>query len=82
VGDSPRLAAASDDGPDPAAAAELLDVCEVTDRLPDDEREVVDLLFFNHLTQQEAADALRISVPTVKRRWREARERMEELLAR
>jgi RNA polymerase sigma-70 factor (ECF subfamily) len=81
-GDGPRVAEAADDGHDPAAAAELLDVHEVADRLPDDERDVVDLLFYNHLTQEEAAEALGVSVPTVKRRWREARERMAEMLAR
>lgn len=43
------------------------------DDLPDDAREAFDLLWYQGLTQAEAADLLGISEPTVKRRWRAAR---------
>ena len=41
--------------------------------LPDEEREVVGLLFYEQLTQQEAATVLGVSLRTVKRRWLSAR---------
>ena len=41
--------------------------------LPDEEREVVGLLFYEGLTQQEAATVLGVSLRTVKRRWQSAR---------
>jgi RNA polymerase sigma-70 factor (ECF subfamily) len=41
--------------------------------LPDEEREVVGLLFYEQMTQQEAATVLAVSLRTVKRRWQSAR---------
>ena len=41
--------------------------------LPDEEKEVVGLLFYEGLTQQEAANVLGVSLRTVKRRWLSAR---------
>lgn len=41
--------------------------------LPDDEREVVGLLWYEGLSQEEAAAVLAVSVRTVKRRWQAAR---------
>jgi RNA polymerase sigma factor (sigma-70 family) len=41
--------------------------------LPDEEKEVVGLLFYEGLTQEEAATVLGISLRTVKRRWLSAR---------
>jgi RNA polymerase sigma-70 factor (ECF subfamily) len=46
---------------------------ELVEKLAEDEREVVDLLFYQGMTEREAAAALGISDRTVKRRWREAR---------
>lgn len=79
--DAPRLAGAADDGPDPAAGVSL-DLHQTVGLLPDELREVFNLLFYLGLTQDEAAKVMEVSVPTVKRRWREARERLEELIAR
>jgi RNA polymerase sigma factor (sigma-70 family) len=41
--------------------------------LPDDEREMFDLLLYEGLTQPEAAAVLQTSLRTVKRRWQRAR---------
>jgi RNA polymerase sigma factor (sigma-70 family) len=41
--------------------------------LPVEEREVVGLLFYEGLTQEEAATVLGVSLRTVKRRWQSAR---------
>lgn len=48
--------------------------------LPDEEREVVGLLFYEQLTQQEAASLLGVSLRTVKRRWLSARCLLREKL--
>jgi RNA polymerase sigma factor (sigma-70 family) len=41
--------------------------------LPDEERDVFDLLWYEGLTQEEAAAVLKVSLRTVKRRWQSAR---------
>jgi RNA polymerase sigma-70 factor (ECF subfamily) len=41
--------------------------------LPEEERQVFDLLWFQDLTQEEAASVLTISLATLKRRWASAR---------
>lgn len=46
---------------------------EQVERLPDDQREVFDLLWYEGLTQPEAATVLGMSLKTVKRRWQDAR---------
>ena len=46
---------------------------EAAARLPDDLRAVFDLLWYQEMTQAEAAALLDIAVPTVKLRWMKAR---------
>ena len=41
--------------------------------LPEDERQAVGLLYYQGLSQEEAAAVLGVSVRTVKRRWQSAR---------
>jgi RNA polymerase sigma-70 factor (ECF subfamily) len=53
---------------------------ELTESLPQEERDVVDLLFIHEATQEEAAAALGVSLRTVKRRWLAARTRLGEVL--
>jgi RNA polymerase sigma-70 factor (ECF subfamily) len=48
--------------------------------LPTEEREVFELLWYQELTQAEAAAVLGVSVPTVKRRWLQARLLLQEAL--
>lgn len=48
--------------------------------LPDDEREIFDLLLYEGLSQPEAAVVLQTSLRTVKRRWQSARLRLHEAL--
>lgn len=43
------------------------------EKLPEAEREIVNLLFYEALTQDEAARLLGVNVRTVKRRWQSAR---------
>jgi RNA polymerase sigma-70 factor (ECF subfamily) len=53
---------------------------ERVDTLPDAEREVVELLWYQELTQEEAAEVLNVDRSTVKRRWLAARLKLAEVL--
>jgi RNA polymerase sigma-70 factor (ECF subfamily) len=50
------------------------------EKLPDEERDVFTLLWYQDLSQAEAASLLQVSVPTVKRRWLAARLRLQDAL--
>lgn len=50
------------------------------DALPEEERAVVDLLWYHGMTQEEAAQVLDISLSTLKRRWMTARVRLQAIL--
>jgi RNA polymerase sigma factor (sigma-70 family) len=52
------------------------------EKLPEDEQEVVNLIFYEGLTQDEAARVLEISVRTLKRRWQSAKLKLHEELNR
>jgi RNA polymerase sigma-70 factor (ECF subfamily) len=53
---------------------------EAAARLPDDLRAVFDVLWYQGLTQAEAAALLDVSVPTVKLRWMKARLQVQQAL--
>jgi RNA polymerase sigma factor (sigma-70 family) len=57
-----------------------LELMAAMERLDEGEREVVDLLYFNDLTQFEAAGLLGVDESTVKRRWARARVRLAKWL--
>jgi RNA polymerase sigma-70 factor (ECF subfamily) len=78
LGDSPPDP--SDHAADPGRLAEWCEFHRQTDQLPDDEREVVDLLFYQGLTQPEAAAVLEVTVRTVQRRWQSALLKLHRLL--
>lgn len=50
------------------------------ENLPDDQREVFNLVWYEGLTQEEAAEAIGISLRTLKRRWQSARLLLHERL--
>lgn len=54
---------------------------EQVQRLPTEERQVFELLWYQELAQAEVAALLHVSVPTVKRRWLAARLRLRKALA-
>jgi RNA polymerase sigma-70 factor (ECF subfamily) len=49
-------------------------------KLPDEQCEVFDLIWYHGLTQEETADVLGISLSSVKRRWQSARVNLMESL--
>jgi len=79
---------ADDDGGSLAQAAEPSNVEDWSEfhahveALPDDEQELVNLLWYEGLTQEEAAQVLGVSLRTVKRRWHSARLKLHEALQR
>jgi RNA polymerase sigma-70 factor (ECF subfamily) len=56
----------------PASPARWLELHELMDALPAEEREVIELLFYQGLSQAEAAEVSGVSLRTVQRRWHEA----------
>jgi len=75
---SPLEQAAADDSP--SRLAFWTEFHQEIDRLPDEDREVFDLLWYQGLSQAEAAKALGISERTVKRRWQSARMKLTQSL--
>jgi len=53
---------------------------EAVARLPDDLRAVFDLLWYQEMSQAEAAALLGVAVPTVKLRWMKARLQVQQAL--
>ena len=58
--------------PEPGSLAEWCDFHTKIEQLPDEQREVVGLLFYQGLSQAEAAQVLDVTVRTVQRRWHAA----------
>lgn len=53
---------------------------ETIEGLDDEDREMFDLLFYEGLTQEEAAEVLHTSIRTVRRRWQRARLMLEKAM--
>ncbi|NBX29710.1 sigma-70 family RNA polymerase sigma factor [bacterium] len=53
---------------------------EAVARLAAEHREVIDLLFYDGISQHEAADVLGVSIRTLKRRWQQAKLVLHEAL--
>ena len=81
---SEPLVAAAGEAPsqlNPRRAAQWVEIHSRIDQLPNQEREIFDLLWYHGLTQEEAANLVGVDVRTVKRRWRKARLILQESLA-
>ena len=63
-------------GCEPCDLAEWTAFHERAQMLPDQEREVFDLLYYEGVSQDEAAAILGCSVRTIRRRWNEAKLRL------
>lgn len=81
-GDSeqPQLYDRAEISEDPRRMQDWADFHASVQNLPEREREVVDLLWYHELTQEEAAQLLGISSRHVKRLWRNARLLLHEQL--
>ena len=65
---------------DPKALAAWSEFHKQIGALPDEEREVVDLLWYQGLTRMEVATLLKVSESTIKRRWLAGRLRLQEAM--
>jgi RNA polymerase sigma-70 factor (ECF subfamily) len=82
----PREIAAACAGPaeaeqttyDPPKLAQWAEIHEYVQRLPDEERELFDLIFYQGVPQPLVAEMLHMPYRTLKRRWQEARLRFME----
>jgi RNA polymerase sigma-70 factor (ECF subfamily) len=70
----------TDNTHDPDRIAAWTDFHREVESLPEEEREAFDLLFYQGLSQAEAASLLDISERTIKRRWQTARLRLVQAL--
>ena len=77
--ETPSTSGAPDELLEEAEAWERLN--DEIEQLDDEEREVVELLWFHDLTQAEAAEVVGISERTVQRRWLQARLKLHRALA-
>ena len=66
---------------EPEDLSQWADFHAAVEHLPDELREVCDLLYYEGLTQEEAAALLDISSRTLKRRWHEAKLLLHEKLS-
>ena len=64
---------------DPGEMKEWSEFHQQIENLPDEQREVVELLFYHGLDQEDAAKVMDVSVRTVKRYWRSAKLTLHEL---
>lgn len=74
------LGAVGDAAGDPVRFQQWVAFHEAAGGLPDDLRAVFDLVWYQGLTQEDAAGVLGVSVRTVKSRWRDARLALHDRL--
>ena len=70
-----------DGGDEPASLEAWTRLHKEIERLPEREREVVDLLWYGGLTQQEAGEVLGVTVYVVRHRWLSARLKLARRLS-
>src|SRR5262249_8460459 len=70
----------ADESGDPTRLARWSEFHRKIETLPEEEREVFDLVWYQGLSQAEAADLLQVSERTIKRRWQSARLKLHDLL--
>jgi len=68
-----------DTSAEPSSLAQWVEFHGQVEALPEDEKQIVDLLWYQGLTQEEAAEVLGVTDRTVRRRWVSARTRLYEV---
>ena len=75
-GDASPPVAPADASGEPASLMEWAEFHEQVGLLPEEEQEVFNLLWYEQLTREQAAEVLGVTVRTVRRRWQDARYRL------
>ena len=65
---------------DPGQIMQWRDFHQRVEQLPQELRDVFDLLWYHELSQDEAAEILNVNVRTVRRRWRAARLALHDVI--
>lgn len=68
-----RIDVASSTGIEPNSLEDWSKFHEVVESLPNEQKEVFDLMWYQGFTQQDVSTILNVSVRTIKRRWQDAR---------
>jgi RNA polymerase sigma factor (sigma-70 family) len=71
--DLPESQEPADPAGEPKDLQEWTDFHQAIERLPAEEREMFDLLFYQGLAQREASELLGVPLRTIKRRWQRAK---------
>jgi RNA polymerase sigma-70 factor (ECF subfamily) len=70
----------ADPGGEPGHLVPWTEFHSQVEQLPEDERQIFDLLWYQELSQAEAAALLKVSERTIKRRWQAARFKLQRAL--
>ena len=73
LGHAKALAKAPSVDEEPSTLLEWAHFHDAIEKLPQEERETLDLIYYGGLSQEEAAEMIGVSTRTIKRRWRLAR---------
>ena len=68
----------NDTSNEPSNLLEWTDFHEQVEKLPEEEREVFNLLWYEEMSQDEAAGVLGVTARTIRRRWQDARYRLQK----
>jgi RNA polymerase sigma-70 factor (ECF subfamily) len=74
-GTPPKYEQADSSG-EPSSLMDWSEFHEQVEALPEEEREAFNLLWYEQLTHEQAAEALGVTARTVRRRWQDARYRL------
>jgi len=74
--DTPPTYEQADSAGEPASLMEWTEFHEHIGMLPDEEQEVFNLLWYEQLTHEQAAEVLGVTTRTIRRRWQDARYRL------
>jgi len=77
-GDSPPKYEQADISGEPSGIAEWTEFHAQVERLPEEDREVFNLLWYEQMSQEEAAEVLGVTARTIRRRWQDARYRLQK----
>ncbi|HET6878818.1 MAG TPA: sigma-70 family RNA polymerase sigma factor [Pirellulales bacterium] len=79
--DGGLVASKADTSGEPGSLVEWTEFHETVQRLPDDERKVFELHWYEGLEQKEVAAILGVTERTIKNRWRNAKLLLRQMLA-
>jgi RNA polymerase sigma-70 factor (ECF subfamily) len=75
-GNTPPKHEQTDVSGEPASLMEWTEFHEQVETLPEEDREVFNLFWYEQMSQEEATELLGVTTRTVRRRWRDARYRL------